>query len=466
MNVNSLLREGRELEEHHLAQAEELSNLGLCTMSQYQYVNCVDEQDDDFSILREWECSAKIMVDEEDEQITCPECDRTIYLAEKNIHNGYRLHLDHSGLREFVRDICKEHRDRSVRKRSNPLTYLNYDFDEVNEAEVGADKLLIPIVTRVFPKQILDSIRVVDRDVLWILVGEAIPMSGQMDKLGIHHFTIGELLTPSRGDAGRLMDRKLQNIHEESSFQYIDLAAQSALNLCSSNSTLELMGWAEFEHCVHTLLQYSLQTSYILGETERGSGYPDGALTLHWSDSDSLFMWDAKFVNLRKKDETELSGEYDKIFRHLREMDGYEQFQREFGGVAGILLFSPGIKKSNIRRLVEFIQEQQITDPTKWNGSVVYIELEALVELAKAVRENRSDVRHKPNWFRKTLHTFLTNTSKHDDPEIIQSVDYPSIHMGTEDISDIFAFLDSQSSEHHEFNREAFIRAHKFFHEA
>jgi hypothetical protein len=175
-------------------------------------------------------------------------------------------------------------------------------------------------------------------------------------------------------------------------------------------------------------------------------------------------MWDAKFVNLERNDETELRGEYDKIFRHLKRLDDRERFQQDFDGVAGILLFTPGIKKANVSRLAETIHEREITSPKQWDGSIVYFELDALIELASAVLENRADVRYKPSLFRKALHANITTPSKHeDDPEKVHSSDYNSLHMSVSDIEDIFEFISTQGREHTEFDREQYLRSAQYF---
>ena len=110
------------------------------------------------------------------------------------------------------------------------------------------------------------------------------------------------------------------------------------------------------------------------------------------------------------------------------------------------------------------IHEREITSPKQWDGSVVYFELDALVELASSVLANRAEVRHKPNLFRKALHTNLTSPSKHeDDPEKVHSSDYNSLHMSVQDVQEIFEFIDGQRIEHSAFDREQYLKAAEYF---
>lgn len=462
MNANGILRDGRELSNRELAYATELQERGLCTVESYQFVDCVDTEDHDYDRLREHDCSAKIRVDEDDIKTTCPDCHRTVYLDEKSIKSGHKLRLDPDNLRVFVRDLCSEVADDGARKRPSPLNYLAHDFPHVNVAEFDSKEILLIITTNRIEKEVLATARVVDENLLWVLADEALATQTALDELNLHSVTIGELVDPREG-IERLQE-KLDGAVHQTRERFIDIAARQTIELCSDRAILEQMDWEEFEHCVQTLLEAALGTSYLFGAIERGSGEPDGALTLHWEEEESLFMWDAKFVNLERNEQTELRGEYDKIFRHLKRLDSQERIQRGFDGVAGILLFTPGIKEANVRRLAETIHAREMAAPKRWSGSIVYFELDALIELARGVLGNRADVRHKPNLFRKVLHTNLTSPSKHsNDPEKVYSSDYNSLHMSAQDIRDIFEFISGAEMEHTEFNRERYLKEAEYF---
>lgn len=463
MNTNALLREGRTLEPRYFGRAEALSELGVCTTRRWTYVLCVSEQDEDYPAVRTSGCDAKIRIEDEDETVTCPECYRTVYLDQKEMHESMTLSLDESGCRSFVRELAKGATGASFTKRSNSLSYLDYPIEQVNTGQVGGDTVMLPIVSERVPEASLQSARVVNDSLVWVLVGEGLGLRGVLEDLDFEFVALGDLIDVDKSRAEEILAEQIDKTATHSLESYLDVAGQAALELCSSRETLVPMGWAEFEHCVHTLLMTAFGTSYLLGETQRGSGEPDGALTLHWSD-DSLFMWDAKFVDLANNSETELRGEYDKIFRHLRRMDEQERYQRDFDGVAGILLFTPGIKDANVKRLAETIHSREISNPKKWGGSIVYFELDALIELANGVRRDHGAVRSKPNLFRKAMHANLTSPSKHqDDPEDVHSTDYTSLHMGVDDIREIFEFVGRQSTEHTEFNREEYLREANYF---
>lgn len=351
--------------------------------------------------------------------------------------------------------------DNGATKRSNPLKYLDKEFEHVNVAQYDGNDVQIAIATRRIEEEVLATDRIVDNNILWVLADGALGVRSTMNELELHSVTIGELTNPD--EAGDRLREHIESTVQETKQQFIDIAARKAIDLCSDQSILKRLDWGEFEHCVQTLLVASLGTSYLFGGLERGAGEPDGALTLHW-ENESLFMWDAKFVNLERNDETELRGEYDKIFRHLKRMDQQERFHREFDGVAGILLFTPGIKKANVRRFAETIHEREITSPKQWDGSIVYFELDALVELTSAVLAKRGAVQHKPNLFRKALHANLTSPSKHDDdPKNVHSSDYNSLHMSVQDVQEIFKFIEGQGKEHTEFDREQYLKEAKYF---
>lgn len=463
MNTNGILRDGRKLRERELDFARELEKEGLCDIKDFNYVECVSTEDEDYDKLRDHDCDAQVEINEESNKQTCPKCRRTIYLDEKTIKSRHRLQVDTEGIRVFVRDICTEVVEDSATKRKNDLNYLDHDFHHVNVATYRGEKIELVIVSEILEKEILSAAKVDSKNLVFILADEAISLGNDIEDLKLQYTTVGDLMDSD--NATEIIENKICAIINENREGSVSVAAQEAIEICSDRSVLEQMGWDTFEHCIQAMLDASFGTSHLFGGLERGSGEPDGVLTLHGKD-DSLFMWDAKFVNLEKNEETDLSGEYDKIFRHLNRVRERERIQSDFDGVAGILLFTPGIKESNVSRLAETIHEREITAAKKWNGSIVYFELDAMLELTKSVLSNKSNVRQKTKLFMKAVHTNLTSPSKHeDDPDKVYSPDYNSLHMSVGDVNDIFDFIDGIDVEHTDFDADEYRKKAEYFEE-
>ncbi|MFC6961749.1 hypothetical protein ACFQL7_13170 [Halocatena marina] len=252
-----------------------------------------------------------------------------------------------------------------------------------------------------------------------------------------------------------MLETEYQKVVDYGPLVNVEQRASLALGMCESEDSLREMDWSDFEHCVDAMLKYSIGTSHLYGGTEPGTGVPDGTLTLNWPDNDCLYMWDAKFVDLIKNNETTLSDEYSKIFKHLKQLETKQKNAPIYNDVKGICLFSPGISKTSITRLAEFIQEQNLPSGTDWKGSICYFELNALTRLTKMKMENRSGIKQKMGTFEQALHQYLSTPAKHsNEPDVIDNNRYRALHLSEQDIIEIFDYLSTQSNETFEFDKQ------------
>jgi len=301
--------------------------------------------------------------------------------------------------------------------------------------------------------------RIFDAPVLCVLLDDALDLRPWLSENAIRYVTIGDLVDRTRDEVIELLQGELGAIVDRSHLYSLDRRASLSYAYCTSPEMLEKMGWREFEHCTHNLLLYAVGTSSLLGGTEPGSGVPDGAFTLHGGDRPTLFMWDAKFVDLVNRDGTELRGEYDKIFRHLSEMQSQPPIAARFGDVSGIVLFSPGIKSANLVRLAQILREYDLLTTTDWEGAIAHFTLGGLCRLYDGVRNNDGGIQQKPDTFHALLESYLTRPERHEDdaePDPIQTTTYDTVHVSEEDVGNVFDILSRQDPEREEFNREGY----------
>jgi len=452
INSDSILKEGKEnLSSLELKRARELQSENLCEIQKYQYIDCVDSEDNDYFDVTDPDCPGQIQISPSDNKCRCPVCGRDIYLSDKKLKEKTKITLDTSGIYTYVRDEVKNALDCSVGKKQNGLKYYNKRIEPVFEADTNSQSVSVHIIFEHIPRNIIKWLRIYDRSSILVLVDEGLSCSDELARLNIPYLTIGDIVDD---DSSETIKSEYRKLTERGPLVEIEKRASLALEMCESDSVLENMGWSDFEHCVDSMLKYSVGTSHIYGGTEPGTGVPDGTLTLNWPDNNCLYMWDAKFVDLTKNEETDLSDEYSKIFRHLTELNAKQQTEPIYNEIHGICLFSPGIAETSITRLAEFIQEQNLPSNAEWKGSICYFELNALSKMTQMKIENRSNIKQKMGKFESALYQYLSTPAKHsDEPEVIADSQYRAVHIGPKDIEEIFEYLSDQSKETFEFDK-------------
>lgn len=357
-----------------------------------------------------------------------------------------------SGIYRYVRNKVKNTLDCSVSKKNNGLVYHGNRLKPVFEVDVESEYFNVHLLFEHIPRTTIKWIRIYNRPNIFVLVNEAMSCSDELDRLNVPYFTIGSLIDENSKE---LIKGEYQKVTDRDPLVEIEQRASIALEMCTKRCVIEDMDWSDFEYCVDSMLKYCIGTSHLYGGTEPGTGVPDGTLTLNWPDNDCLYMWDAKFVDLTKNKEANLSDEYSKIFRHLYELNTKQQTEPIYNQINGICLFSPGIADTSIIRLAEFIQEQNLPTDTEWRGSICYFELEALTKMTQMKIKNRSSIKQKMGKFENALYQFLSSPTKHDDePGIIDDSQYQAVHLGPKDIEEIFEYLSSQSKETFEFDKQ------------
>ncbi|WP_226041307.1 hypothetical protein [Natrinema sp. DC36] len=325
-------------------------------------------------------------------------------------------------------------------------------LEPVFEAHTDTERITVHILLEHIPRTTIKWLRIYNRSSFFILLDGSLSCSDELDRLGLPYLTISELID---SDSEKAIKSKYQEITERGPLVDIEQRASIALEMCTSDDVLRHMDWSDFEHCVDSMLKYSIGTSHLYGGTEPGTGVPDGTLTLNWPGNDCLYMWDAKFVDLSSNDETNLSDEYSKIFRHLQELNSKQQTEPIYDQIHGICLFSPGIAETSITRLAEFIQEQNLPSETEWRGSICYFGLDALTKMTQMKIENRSNIKQKMGKFENALNQYLSTPAKHaNEPEMISNSQYQAVHISPEDIEAIFEYLSGQSKETFEFDKQ------------
>lgn len=462
---DSVLREGKsELSDRQLETAKALEEEHeICTVYANEYIKCVNPEDEDYYSVPDKSCEAEIQTQDGKEVYECPGCRREIYLSQKSTYEKHRVELNDRSIYNFVKNKFRDVLNASGTKKRNGLTYCGEKVEPVIEVENDDGEIVVQLISCQLSRSTIEWVRIYDRPVVSILIDDGLGLSDEFDRFDLPYFTLGELIDRPSDEVAEDIIGTFSNLVDWPRFSDIQQKAELSLSKCQNEEVLISMGWDDFEHCVQNILKYIIETSYIYGGTEPGTGVPDGTLTLNWEGNDSLFMWDAKFVDLAKNEETSLSDEYSKIFRHLSQLQEKQKSEPTYTEISGIILFSPGIAETNITRLAEFIHEQNLPSDSDWNGCVSYFELDSLAMLTEYVLQNESGVHNKRGKFEEALHEYLTSPAKHhDDPEVIGQSDCDAVHIGTQDIQEIFDYLDTQQKEMHEFDKESHLEYLRF----
>lgn len=456
-NLDTVLRDGKELGPGELEEASKFEDMGICSIETTCVMRCVHPEDGDYTAVRDRDCDRSIEYIKEQERYICPECGREFFASDKTKFSKNILTVDEDGIRDTVRNAFKQATDTSVQTKPGGSEYLDTNIQPVLQVHFDDGRLPILIISDAVDRRTLKWVRICEPRVICILVDDAISLIQELDTLEIPSVTLGSLLNSSENSAVDVCDDLVGSVKYPDKESIVELRARLSAEMCTQNDVLERMDWREFEFCVDNLLSSAVATSVLFGGTEPGSGYPDGALSFHWNRKKRLHAWDAKFVDLVKNEETHLADEYDKIFRHISEMDSSPSNLQKFNGVSGMILFSPGIKQANIVRLADFIHERQMLRDIEWAGWISYFSLDALLQLYRNVQSNESNVRQKPDAYHQALHRLLTSSGRHqDEPSVIEESDYNCVHVSECDITRLFDYIGTQPEEVDKFDREAY----------
>jgi hypothetical protein len=443
MKYSNILSECRTVPDEEKEQAIELKKDDLCYLNDVEYIRCANPKDPDYKKIPNRNCSGRSYVSEK--HWICSECSREITEPQsKQRYTEHVLQIDRGGVRDWVRKQIKEYFDTNANTVSRTYRGITNDYVlDILEPDV---KLFL-----LFDNPGLEYLhwcRVYDENPAFVLIDNALPLENDVRDISIPNFTIDDFYPTVSKSIDHLQDAISDPL------ELRNQKASLAYELSKDDETRRAMSYDDFEQCVQRLLVGTIGNSQLLGSAESGSPVPDGTLTLHFEDDNHLYMWDGKFVKFNKgSDKTDLSDEYDKIFRHLMDMRKRPQVRENFTDIQGIILFSPGIEEATVNRLAEFIQEEILVQEDTWNGMVIYFQYDALCRMYNLYQENRYNVTKKERTFRAFLHAYLQSLDKHkNDPDMIRTSPNQSLHVGIEDIESIFSKLAEMEVEESEFN--------------
>lgn len=446
--VDTILSDGRKLSRSEIDVLEDRIDSNLYQVDKEEFYRCAYSEDPDFKYISNRECEGVIAIDTS--KLICGECGRMITDPHgKAIFEEYELNINKREIRDKLRKAIKK--EFNVKVNAIERTYFGRKFNYVlNISDLNVNVFLVFSNIR---QEILEHCKIYNENPVFSLVGDSILMANNLSKLQIPHFKFTDAYPNTS-------ERLINSINEGRKKQLAnrELCADLSYRHCSNDATLTRMKYDDFERCVQNLLAGSIMTSTLLGSSEAGSGVPDGLLTLPHNNS-PLFMWDAKFVDykLGNRTKTTLKSEYDKIFRHETSIEAVPSISEKFNGVEGIILFTPGIKESNVKRLAEFMKENNFMHNNVWKSSICYFKFEALLELFNLYNQNKSNVKNKEKGFRAVLHKFVTSSSKHEsDPDIISNTEN-CLEISVEDIHEIFSKVETLGVEEEEVPHEEYL---------
>lgn len=455
--VDGILRENKILTEGELDYARSLEKKELCTIESTRYIKCVYREDEDFHFVPDKSCGAEIDIKESDQRFICPGCERTIYKSDKTVFERYESTPDSSGIINLFIDGLEDISVNDIKKRPSGRKYGCFRVQPLVEVYCDGTLIRIPLLINNFEESLVEWLCVYSDTLVPLLTGDAVSLSPRMEDLNIPHLFVGELLLSESEDWEKNVEKLFQIESEKGKYWNIDHRAELSHEKTKNDSNLKIISSTDFEHIVHNFLIYVLGSSELFGATKSGEGYPDGVFSL--SKPNKLFMWDAKFIrDYSKGDETTLSGEYDKIFRHLVQLRNNEHVKRKFSDVAGIVLFSPRVKPSNVHRLAEFINEQRNTEGDDWSGWVVSFDFDSLRLLYLYSKRNKYGILQKPNSLQTGLDSLMTKPARHkNEPDPIANSSYQCLNVSLKDMEMLFEeYVQHQDIEGVEFNREAY----------
>lgn len=456
-DLDSLLIPNKELTHIELEKVrelveDELTNGEVYLEESVRY-QCVDPDDPDYQFVHSNGCDASFEVEEGTESTNCTGCDRHIDLSQKDGDPVYRLRLDESKVRNYVRRSIKS-LDNVPKCRSKSRHYITTDIDPVLDITYNDGRVLMPLLFDDISRDVVDCIFMYNEPVTVFLTGNSIRHKKRLEKHNIPYITFGELV--SSESSSELLKPILEDSIENFPHRSIEQKANAGIDLYERKK--ESLTDDDYERIVQAILKNILSTTVLYEEDVSGVEVPDGALTLSWEDDEEIYVWDAKFVENWDKGQTKLSGEHHKIKNHLH------TFQREsdaddYGGLAGFIIFSPQVKLSHLSTLKQRLEERGFRFNSEF-GTVCHFPMRSLLYLHELVDQDHQDVKSKQNSFRKYLHRMIANASNHaHEPEEIEGLDHVT-DISKEDIDKLFDYyLPTAGKEFEKPNKEGYLRS-------
>ncbi|MFC7074314.1 hypothetical protein ACFQJ7_07280 [Halovenus rubra] len=411
-------------------QLDELEEAGLGSKVPVTLIECTSREDDDFEIAEIEGCDRAIEVTEaqQDAGIVSCDCGRQIDLSKKRPKTQFRFKTDFDEVRNYIQSESKKIESIfSAQKKS--LTYLGYRFNGqvlrikrqgFRDREPIQDTVDVHLCTTRLPEPVVKTIKLYRRQAFFVLVGNGVGNRNYMEQLNLPFIEFGELYQ-MESDA---QIEKLQDLIESAchigELTDLDTRARIAAQLYENHreevGDIDRINEDVFEYIVNTLFNYCFRTSQLFGTTESGLEFPDGTLCLQVDGTGRLYLWDAKY-SIPEKEPYDLSAsdqrnmtKYPRLIRENSEM-----IEEDFpiDSFAGFIFISPRMDASDLEGFASKLAEQY-SDASYMNGApIIQIRADALIELYRAVRDNKSEAKKIQQTLRLEFNRLLQQDTDH-----------------------------------------------------
>lgn len=411
-------------------QIDELEEAGLGSKMSVTLIKCTSREDEDFEIAEVEGCERTIEVPEaqQDAGIVSCDCGRHIDLSKKESKTQFQFETDFDEVRNYIQNKAKEIETVfSAQKRS--LTYLGYTFDSqilrikregFRDGEPIQDSVDAHLCTTRLPNPVVKTIKLYGRQAFFVLVGNGVGNRGQMEELNLPFIEFGKLYQMESGRKKEKLQHLIEAASEIGELTDLDTRARLAAQLYENHrekiGDIDQINEDVFEYIVNTLFNYCFRTSQLFGTTESGLEFPDGTLCLQVDGSGRLYLWDAKY-SIPEKEPYDLSAsdqrnmtKYPRLIRENSEM-----IEKDFpiNSFAGFIFISPTMDASDLEGFASKLAEQY-NDASYMNGApVIQIRADALIELYRAVRDNKSEAKVIQQTLRLEFNRLLQEDTDH-----------------------------------------------------
>jgi len=411
-------------------QLDELEETGLGSKESVTLIECTSREDEDFEIAEVDGCerTIEVSVAQQDAGVVSCDCGRQIDLSKKTSKTQFRFETDFDAVRNYIQKKVKEIESVfSAQKRS--LTYLGYTFDGqilrikregFQDGEPIQDSVDAHLCTNRLSEPVVETIKLYGRQAFFVLVGNGVGNRSHMEELNLPFIEFGELYQMESKRQKESLYDLIESASEIGELTDLDtragIAAQLHENHREKIRDIDRINEDVFEYIVNTLFNYCFRTSQLFGTTESGLEFPDGTLCLQVDGSGRLYLWDAKY-SIPEKEPYDLSAsdqrnmtKYPRLIRENSEMIE-EDFPIE--SFAGFIFISPRMDASDLEGFASKLAEQY-SDASYMSGApIIQIRADALIELYRSVRDNKSEAKKIQQTLRLEFNRLLQQDTDH-----------------------------------------------------
>jgi hypothetical protein len=409
---------------------DELEEAGLGSKESVTLIECTSREDDDFEIAEMEGCERTIEISaaHQDEGVVTCKCGRQIDLEKKKSKTQFRFETDFDEIRDHIQDKAKEiEAVFSAQKRS--LTYLGYKFDGqvlrikrrgFRDSEPIQDTVDAHLCTTRLSEPVVETIKLYGRQAFFVLVGNGVGNRSYMEELNLPFIEFGELYQMESDTQKETLHHLIESASDIGELTDLDMRSRIAAHLYENHreevGDIDRINEDVFEYIVNTLFNYCFRTSQLFGTTESGLEFPDGTLCLQIDGSGRLYLWDAKYSTPEKEP-------YDLSASDQRNMTKYPRLLREnsemieedfpIDSFAGFIFISPRMDANDLKGFASKLAEQYSDDSYMNGAPIIQIRADALIELYRAVRDNKSEVQKIQQTLRLEFDRLLQQDTDH-----------------------------------------------------